>query len=443
MEPNKDQIKNIFSSKLSGFEPEVPLDMWKRIEDKLEMSTSSPFVPNSTNRRKNYLKIWGSIAGAAAAILLFIYLYPNAITTYSQNITSSNNISIKEFQKQYPQQQKKIFNPLAELNKEEVLNKNTAASGLLNSKNRIKNITNTADTLGSYLSDLSLKNKDIDTFFEQNVNIYSEKTSEKQVEEKDLSKKNDNISKHDNAVKIMEAEKNYLDNLLADNTPVSNGVVHSSSKVEFGFQGGSGFVKSNDTKNQLDAAMSAGDVNGVVLLRESKLKMKHNQPIVFGLSVSKKISNKLSLETGIVYTYLSSRFKTDDMANVKQQDMQYLHYLGVPLILNYNFAEWRKVKFYASVGGLVQKDFYGRKSGNTYVDGVMQSDYYYKEKISQKHAQFSVNSGIGASYPLYDKLKVYTNFGTAYYIDAKNQYETIYSDKKWLFNLNLGIRFEF
>ena len=64
-------------------------------------------------------------------------------------------------------------------------------------------------------------------------------------------------------------------------------------------------------------------------------------------------------------------------------------------------------------------------------------------KISQHNPQISVNAGVGLSYPIYDRLRLYGKVGGAYYFDAKNEYKTIYSDRKIVMDLNVGLRYEF
>ena len=175
-------------------------------------------------------------------------------------------------------------------------------------------------------------------------------------------------------------------------------------------------------------------------------EMEHDQPISFGITISKTIIDKLSVETGIVYTYLFSRAKNTSV-DFQNQETQHFHYLGIPVNFNYNFLNFGKLGLFASVGGMVEKDVYGefRSSGqgvstelNSISKGVIAT------KISQKNPQFSVNAGVGAFYPIYGGFNLYGKVGGSYYFDAKNNnYKTIYSDRKIVFDLNAGIRFDF
>lgn len=102
----------------------------------------------------------------------------------------------------------------------------------------------------------------------------------------------------------------------------------------------------------------------------------------------------------------------------------------------------------------MQKDIYGRYTstlmGVKNIEGI---DYpsevlfgepgYLKKNISQSHWQFSSHLTIGAAYPIYQRLYINTSIGGAYYFDAGNEYRTIYSDRKFQLDLNLGLRFDF
>lgn len=174
-------------------------------------------------------------------------------------------------------------------------------------------------------------------------------------------------------------------------------------------------------------------------------EMEHDQPVSFGFTVSKSLFDDLYLETGLVYTYLSSKVRNTN-TNFQVDETQHLHYLGIPLNINYNLFSLKKLDVYASVGGMLEKDVYGEYTKI----GVGQTEEFNSSSeqeeitdISQSNPQFSVNAGVGLSYPIYNRLKLYGKIGGAYYFDANNQHKTIYSDRKIVMDLNVGLRYEF
>lgn len=180
-------------------------------------------------------------------------------------------------------------------------------------------------------------------------------------------------------------------------------------------------------------------------IADNVAEMEHGQPVSFGITISKTISDRLSVETGLVYTYLFSRAKNTSV-DFQNQETQHFHYLGIPVNLNYNFVSIGKLGLYASFGGMIEKDIYGefRNSGqsvSTELNSTSQGSI--TKRISQKNPQFSVNAGVGAFYPIYGGFNLYGKIGGSYYFDAKNDYKTIYADKKIVLDLNAGIRFDF
>lgn len=181
-------------------------------------------------------------------------------------------------------------------------------------------------------------------------------------------------------------------------------------------------------------------------IADNVAEMEHDQPVSFGITVSKTVIDRLSVETGLVYTYLFSRAKNTSI-DFQNQETQHFHYLGIPVNLNYNFANIGKLGLFASFGGMVEKDVYGefRSTGqNVSTELNSMSQGVVTTKISQKNPQISVNAGVGGFYPVYGGFNVYGKVGGTYYFDAKNYaYKTIYSDKKIVLDLNVGIRFDF
>ncbi len=188
-------------------------------------------------------------------------------------------------------------------------------------------------------------------------------------------------------------------------------------------------------KNMLAATGSAVNLS----------EMEHDQPISFGLTLSKQITDNLYIESGLSYSYLSSRLRNAN-ANFRVEETQKIHYLGIPVNLNYTLFTYNRFNLYASLGGMIEKDLYGeyRKLGvGESTDFNSSAEEEELTKISQRNPQFSVNAGLGLSYPVIQDLKIYGKVGGAYYFDASNQYKTIYSDRKIVMDLNIGLRYEF
>lgn len=164
--------------------------------------------------------------------------------------------------------------------------------------------------------------------------------------------------------------------------------------------------------------------DGVPYLRQAKqvVDIKHHQPISFGLSVRKALGKGFSLESGLIYTLLSSDAK---LANDDHQIEQKLHYIGIPLRANWNFLDKKLVTLYVSGGGMVEKCVYGKLGS---------------EKETVKPMQFSVSGAVGAQLNATKRVGIYVEPGVAYYFDDGSDIQTIRKENPFNFNIQAGIR---
>ena len=134
--------------------------------------------------------------------------------------------------------------------------------------------------------------------------------------------------------------------------------------------------------------------------------MEHNQPISFGITLSKELIDGLSIESGLVYSYLYSKVRNAS-SSLDERESQHLHYIGVPLSVNYTVFSFNKLNLYASVGGMIEKDVCGnrKKLSEEETIGNGQSLKREVEPISQRNPQLSLNVG-GTLLPVIQPVKV-------------------------------------
>ena len=172
----------------------------------------------------------------------------------------------------------------------------------------------------------------------------------------------------------------------------------------------------------------------------SRVDVSHKQPISLGIGVGYVLNDRWSLQSGLVYTLLKSEWKTS--LDVPDKYKQQLHFVGVPLGISYKIAEWNKIRFYATTGGMVEWN----------AGGNIKTQYYYneddayrteKEYIRMKELHWSVNARIGATYPVIKFVNAYVEGGANYYFSNNSLIETIRSDKPFHVSLQAGLRFGF
>ena len=164
--------------------------------------------------------------------------------------------------------------------------------------------------------------------------------------------------------------------------------------------------------------------------RKQQVNAKHHAPVSVGLQVAFVIAPRLSLSTGLVYTRTSSDFypyAPSSNYNVHQV----LHYVGIPVGLNYEF--WQSGGFHAYVMAGAEADY--NVKNDTEEEGVK------KENAKRDRVQFSGKASLGAQYDITPKVGLYIEPGAKYYFDNGSHVENTFKDKKLNFNLQFGLRF--
>ena len=169
-----------------------------------------------------------------------------------------------------------------------------------------------------------------------------------------------------------------------------------------------------------------------------KTEYKHRLPVRIGLNVAYRLTDRLSVESGVSYTRLSSDMKDGTKDNYSSGS-QKLDYIGVPLNVKYRAFAYRRLSLYASAGLLTEKCV----SGKTTHEYVISSEKKKRETedVAAKPWQLSVNAALGAQFDVLSNVGVYVEPGVSYYFDDRSQLSTIYKEKPLNFNLNLGVRY--
>ena len=169
-----------------------------------------------------------------------------------------------------------------------------------------------------------------------------------------------------------------------------------------------------------------------------KTEYKHRLPVRVGLNVAYRLTDRLSVESGVSYTRLSSDMKDGTKDNYSSGS-QKLDYIGVPLNVKYRAFGYRRLSVYASAGLLTEKCVSGKTTHEYVISGEKKK--HEAEDVAAKPWQLSVNAALGAQFDVLRNLGVYVEPGVSYYFDDRSPLSTIYKEKPLNFNLNLGIRY--
>ena len=422
------EIRRELQSKFSDFKVPVPPDGWDRIERSLKTARAARMVA----RRR-----WFAASAAAAVILLvggLLFLWPTAENTMS--LVQETTPSADHTESQHSRLQAHVVEDAGDATPAAPATASLQASRLTTSakSKRIEKLLQHGRIM-QVKAERNVTANDLSSIVKQIPQQPSLSATDGVAEETFLSVggKSTGLKNREEQAKRNEGQIVLALNSRGGLTPfqqtVNSPMTLRTAQVE------ENNPPITDPKMMLSNNKAADNI----------AEMEHDQPVSFGITVSKSLFEGLSVEIGLLYTYLSSKARNSS-TNFQVQETQHLHYVGVPLNVNYNLFSLRKLGIYASVGGMLEKDVYGeyRRTGEgRSLELNVTSEEEEITKISQRNPQISVNAGLGISYPVYQNLKLYGKIGGAYYFDANNIYKTIYSDSKIVMDLSVGLRYEF
>ncbi len=164
----------------------------------------------------------------------------------------------------------------------------------------------------------------------------------------------------------------------------------------------------------------------------------HQQPLTFAVRAAYPLTGRLSVESGLDYTLLRSSFNYGGSKAYEQTD-QTLHYLGIPLNLNYIALSFRRLDIGVSVGVMAEKCVYGK----AVTDFVMGS---HKERtthtLSVKGLQWSSGVSLSLQYNLARRVGLFMEPGLRYRYgtDRNTEVRSSYTQEPLRFSVAVGAR---
>ena len=167
-----------------------------------------------------------------------------------------------------------------------------------------------------------------------------------------------------------------------------------------------------------------------VYLANYEERQNYYQPISFGLTANFPISSRLSLSSGAVYTRLRSDF-TNVADYLVYQNQTTLHYIGIPLNVQYHVWQWHGLNVYATAGGQVDFNVKARLEE----DGTV-------HKMQKDRTQWSVGGALGVQYNIIPQLGLYVEPGVRHYFDNGSRIRNYFKYRPTNFNLQIGLRLQ-
>ncbi len=151
----------------------------------------------------------------------------------------------------------------------------------------------------------------------------------------------------------------------------------------------------------------------------------HHRPISFGLQVGIPVAKDWSVVTGLTYTYLHSEIK-DNTGLIFTHTDQKLHFIGIPVQMNYQLYNNRHCNIYLGAGGRAEFGVSGKTN--------------HESKLSHLPVNYSLKAAAGVQVNLFKSLNIYAEPTLQYNIPGSTRYKTYYTEHKTMFDLQLGVR---
>ena len=154
----------------------------------------------------------------------------------------------------------------------------------------------------------------------------------------------------------------------------------------------------------------------------------HEAPVSVGLSARFFLTDRLALSTGLDYTrYSSVRDRYFHATHDHQKDRQNVHYLGVPLRLDWMIVNRKHFNLYLGAGGQVDKCIYAKVGG---------------EKLHEKEFLFSVGGTLGLQVNFIPMVGLYFEPDFSYSLN-EGSIKTFRSREPFMVTARAGLRFSF
>ncbi len=165
----------------------------------------------------------------------------------------------------------------------------------------------------------------------------------------------------------------------------------------------------------------------------------HDRPVTFGLSLSKQLSERWNVETGLQYSILKSKSIIGSNEYHIRKD-QNIHYLGIPLRMSCRFADYKRLSVYGAAGVSLNIPIYNKVYRKYIAANIPQDSTATRISITPP-VQWSANLSLGLQYRVLPKLTLYVEPTLYWYIPNGSSTHIVWTEHPFTFSAPLGIRF--
>ena len=156
-------------------------------------------------------------------------------------------------------------------------------------------------------------------------------------------------------------------------------------------------------------------------------KYRHEIPKSFGVSARLHLTDRLSINTGLNYTRYASDRTRIFSDYTYQNDRQYVHYLGIPVRLDWMIVNRKHFNFYLGAGIQADKCIYATVGG---------------ERLHEKEVLFGLNGAMGLQFNIVPMVGLYFEPDISYSLN-EGSIQTYRSREPFVVTVRGGLRFNF
>ncbi|MDR1763961.1 MAG: PorT family protein [Dysgonamonadaceae bacterium] len=397
MKDKNNTLEQQIRDKLNNYSVQPGEQVWDKIESRL---ASKP--------RRNALWFW--ISGAAAAVLAFLLLLPvnkeNEVQTAAPIAQTPQVPAKQEAEKPVEIVGKNVFT--AQLSDKEA---KTAKKAIEKSiENRAEPAINPAQE--EILAENIAENKQ-----EKAAEPAAEAEKTQQKQQYALPRPKDPFG--DEPIAVKKPKKRTAIGFLASsgNNSSANSQLAAPAAdmvlVSNEYYGAKGLVT-------LAALPDYQTIKGVIENNFEESDHSINPPMTFGLTFRKMLSRRNSIETGLIYTFVSEDYSKGG-ADWMQDATVKSHYIGIPLNLRTIIKESAKKTWniYCGAGGKVERGLTSSLSMRYKNDYGAEQKTKIKENLD--NFRFAANASIGFEYRFHSNYALFFEPYAAYYFGADSK----------------------
>lgn len=441
-----DQWLNDLRKRMEDYSEPVPADLWSELEEELNHQDHPRVVP--------FWRRWQTVAAAVVLVAAFssLWFIPQSSSDSSQMTADIPQIkqnveelesspSVSSLEKTFPTKEQVSLAVQSSHTKVRIKPSVVAQQLPIQLKDEDKNVFIITEAKDEGESEaLMTEEKDEETSNKEKTSVVEQKPVRKDYPSSQTQPSSFHPSKNKKGWEIdLCTGGGQMESGIANNySYLVSPIMYSKVSKDYNSQSEAVYYDLNAGGSNIgypgDAYYSAASINNQVNV--SNVEYKHKTPITIGMSVRLFLDKNWALETGLMYTQLSSDLQSKSNSYFKQE--QTLHYVGIPLKLNRTLWENKRFDIYASAGGAVEKSVSGKIQ--TIISNKNDNSIENSVDLDIDRLQWSVNGGVGAQLHLTDKFGAYIEPGINYYFDDGTNVETIRKEHPLNLNLRLGLR---